>query len=68
MFSNVILFSYDRRERLINLTAQLIDRSMQSIDFTINLILIKHYDFESKIQRTGMLPIRDMILTCLALS
>ena len=66
MFSNIILFSYDRRERLINLTAQLIDRTMQSIDFTINLILIKHYNFESKIQR--MLPIRDMILTCLALS
>ena len=66
MFSNIILFSYDRRERLINLTAQLIDRTMQSIDFTINLILVKHYNFESKIQR--MLPIRDMILTCLALS
>ena len=60
------LFSYDRRERLINLTEQLIDRTMQSIDFTINLILIKHYNFESKIQR--MLPIRDMILPCLALS
>ena len=66
MFSNIILFAYDRRERLINLTAQLIDRTMQSIDFNINLILIKHYDFESKIQR--MLPDRDMILTCLALS
>ena len=59
-----MLSSYDRHARLINLTA--IDRAARSIDCTVHLILIKHYNLESKIQ--GLLFIQGIILACLALS
>ena len=52
--------------RLINLKAQSIDRAARSINCTVYLILIKHYNLESKIQ--GLLPIQGIILACLALS
>ena len=61
-----MLFSYDRYARLINLTAQSIDRAARSIDCKVHSILIKHYNLESKIQ--GLLPIQGIILACLALS
>ena len=66
VFKVYMLFSYDRYARLINLTAQSIDRAVRSIDCTVHLIVIKHYNFESKIQ--GLLPIQSIILACLALS
>ena len=59
-----MLSSYDRYARLINLTAQSIDRDARSIDCTVHSILIKHYNLESKIQ--DLLPIQGIILACLA--
>ena len=66
VFKVYMLSSYDRYAQLINLTAQSIDRAARSIDCTVNLILIKHFNLESKIQ--GPLPIQGIILACLALS
>ena len=66
VFKVYMLSSYGRYVRLINLTGQLIDRAARSIDCTVHLILIKHYNLESKIH--GLLPIRGIILACLALS
>ena len=65
-FEVYMLSCYDRYARLINLTAQPIDRAARFIDCTVHLILIKHYNLESKIQ--GQLPIQGIILACLALS
>ena len=66
VFKVYMLSSYDRHARLINLTAQSIDRAARSIGCTINLVLIKHYNLESKIQ--GLLSTQGIILACLALS
>ena len=66
VFKVHMLFSYNRYARLINLTAQSIDRAARSIDCTVNLILIKHCNLESKIQ--GLLSTQGMIFACLALS
>ena len=59
VFKVYMLPSYSRYARLINLTTR-------SIDCTVNLILIKHCNLESKIQ--GLLPTQGIILACLALS
>ena len=66
VFKVYMLSSYSRYARLINLTTQSINRSAQSIDCTVNLILIKHCNLQSKIQ--GLLPTQGIILACLALS
>ena len=66
VFKVNMLSSYDRYARLINLTAQSIDRAARSIDRMVNLIVIKHYNFESKIQ--SLLFTQGIILACLALS
>ena len=66
VFKVYMLFSYDRYVRLIDLTAQSIDRAARPIDRMVHLILIKHYNLESNIQ--GLLPIQGIILACLALS
>ena len=58
VFKVYMLSSYSRYARLINLTTR-------SIDCTVNLILIKHCNLESKIQ--GLLPTEGIILACLAL-
>ena len=52
--------------RFIDLTAQTILSAARSIYCTVNLTVIKHYNFESKTQ--GMLPSQEIILVCLALS
>ena len=66
VFKVNMLSSYDRYAPLINLTAQSIDRAARSIDCMVNLIVIKHYNLESKIQ--SLLFTQGIILACLALS
>ena len=65
-FKVYMLSSYDRYARLINLTAQSIDCAAGSINCTVNLVLIKHYNLECKIQ--DLLPTQGIILACFALS
>ena len=66
VFKVYMLSSYGRYARLINLTAQSIDRAAPSIDCMVDLIVIKHYNLESKIQI--LLSTQGIILACLALS
>ena len=66
VFKVNMLSSYDRYARLINLTAQSIDRAARSIDSMVNLIVIKHCNLESKIQ--SLLSTQGIILAWLALS
>ena len=47
-----MLSSDSRYARLINLTEQSIDRATRSVNCTVNLVLIKHYNLEYKIQDT----------------
>ena len=66
VFKVYMLSSVGRYAQLIHLTAQSIDRAARSINCTVNLGLIKHYNLECKIQ--DVLPTQGIILACLALS